>query len=492
MRRTTVIIIVVALIAGLAGIALMPRVARLGAQTTGDADLAGAARSAVRDPSGHRGLAVALVENGRIRTAGLGDRDRTGQPVEPGTSFEIGSVTKALTGMLLADQAAAGVVRPDDPLGATWPEVTGPARDVTLAELASHRAGLPRLAPDGILGWARILWSNVSGGNPYAGQGTDAIRSAADRVTTDDDERGEVHYSNLGPSVLGHALAAKAGVAYAELLRGRLLQPLGMTATSDRHPRRRPAGRSRPGQPGRRPAARPVGGSRLRPGRRRPLVHGRGPGPVARRDPRRHRTRCRRRHRPLPRGRRHPHRVRLVHHPARRPRGGLAQRRYRRVPVLRRPRTGDRPGGGGARQHRQGRRADRAATARRTAEGGRLGDVDGAAVWIGAGLAVVFTFLGGLSLLGTARRRQLDQVTLLAAAVWAFAYLGLAHRMGDWSVVPVWLWPLGAGLSAAGAALAVTRWRALPVVDARVPWRRLLSVASSLLAAVLAVAAVSD
>jgi hypothetical protein len=38
----------------------------------------------------------------------------------------------------------------------------------------------------------------------------------------------------------------------------------------------------------------------------------------------------------------------------------------------------------------------------------------------------------------------------------------------------------------------VTRWSALPVVDARVPWRRLLSVASSLLAAVLAVAAVSD
>lgn len=84
-----------------------------------------------------------------------------------------------------------------------------------------------------------------------------------------------------------------------------------------------------------------------------------------------------------------------------------------------------------------------------------------------------------------------DQVTLLAAAVWAFAYLGLGHRMGDWSMVPVWLWPFGAGLSAAGVALAATRWRVLPVVDARVPWRRLLSVASSLGAAVLAVVAVA-
>ncbi|MBM0206553.1 beta-lactamase family protein [Micromonospora sp. STR1s_5] len=231
MRRTTVTVLVVALIAGLVGVALMPQVPRLGAQATGDRDLAAAARSATPDPSGLRGLAVALVENGRIRTAGLGDRDLAGRPVEPGTPFEIGSVTKALTGMLLADQVAAGASAPTDRLGSTWPEVTGPARDVTLAELASHRAGLPRLAPGSPLGWARILWSNVSGGNPYAEQGVDAVRSAADRVSIDDDERGEVHYSNLGPSVLGHALATKAGVAYPELLHDRLLRPLGMTAT---------------------------------------------------------------------------------------------------------------------------------------------------------------------------------------------------------------------------------------------------------------------
>ncbi|MDG4780678.1 hypothetical protein O7614_13590 [Micromonospora sp. WMMD961] len=104
---------------------------------------------------------------------------------------------------------------------------------------------------------------------------------------------------------------------------------------------------------------------------------------------------------------------------------------------------------------------------------------------------MAFTFLGGLSLLGTARRRELDRVTLLAATVWGVAYLGLAHRVGDWSVVPAWLWPVGAGLSAVGIALAASRWRALPTVDARVPWRRLLSVASSLVAAVLAVVAVT-
>ncbi|MDG4780677.1 serine hydrolase [Micromonospora sp. WMMD961] len=230
MRREIVSTLVVALIAVLVGVALMPRVPRLGSHGTGDPGLISAARAAASDPKGHRGLAVALVENGRVRTAGLGDRDLAGRPVEPGTAFEIGSITKALTGMLLADQAAAGVVHPDDPLGGTWPAITGPARDVTLAELASHRAGLPRVALGSPLAWARMLLSNVSGGNPYAGQSVDTVRGAADRATPGDG-RGEVHYSNLGASVLGHALAAKAGVAYPDLLQERLLRPLGMTAT---------------------------------------------------------------------------------------------------------------------------------------------------------------------------------------------------------------------------------------------------------------------
>ncbi|WP_091084179.1 serine hydrolase domain-containing protein [Micromonospora nigra] len=230
MRMPTVLTVVAGLVAGLVGFALMPRAPRLGAQTTGDADLAGTVRAAVPDPQGHRGLAVALVEDGRVRVAGLGDRNPAGGPVEPGTAFEIGSVTKVMTGMLLADQAAAGVVRPDDPLGVTWPEMTGPARDVTLAELSSHRAGLPRLAFSTPLHWVRVLWANISGGNPYAGQDVAGIRAAGNDVEPGDG-RGTVDYSNLGPSLLGHALAAKAGVAYPELLQRRLLAPLGMTAT---------------------------------------------------------------------------------------------------------------------------------------------------------------------------------------------------------------------------------------------------------------------
>ncbi|MGW4680259.1 serine hydrolase domain-containing protein [Micromonospora taraxaci] len=487
MRRTVVTTLVVALAAGAVGAALMPRVPHLGGQVTGDSDLAGAARSAVPYPKGHRGLAVALIENGRIRTAGLGDRDTAGRPVESGTAFEIGSVTKALTGMLLADQVAAGVVRPDDRLGGTWPTVTGPARDVTLAELSSHRAGLPRLAPGSLLAWARIVWSNVSGGNPYAGQDVDGVRSAADRVSPGDG-RGEVHYSNLGPSVLGQALAAKAGVAYPDLLEARLLRPLGMTATVvATGPDDLPPDRAHGTRAGGRPLD-PWLGAGYAPA-------GVGPWSTAE------------------------DLARLVAATlaGTAPGADAASARFREDDDTRigygwfTTRHGDREvvwhngATSGFRSYVGFERAtgrgvvvlgntDRGVEAIGLRLLGVPEEEAGSAtplapVWIGAGLAVAFTFLGGLSLFGTARRRELDRVSLLAAAVWAFAYLGLGHRLGDWSVVPVWLWPLGAALSAAAVTLAVTRWHALPAVDARVPWRRLLSVASSLFAATLAVAA---
>ena len=92
---------------------------------------------------------------------------------------------------------------------------------MTLAELASHRAGLPRLAPGSPLGWARMLWSNVSGGNPYAGQDVDTVRGAAGPGHPRRRAAARSTTPNLGPSVLGHALAAKAGVAYPSLLRAR-------------------------------------------------------------------------------------------------------------------------------------------------------------------------------------------------------------------------------------------------------------------------------
>ncbi|MDM4722670.1 serine hydrolase domain-containing protein [Micromonospora sp. WMMA1363] len=229
MRKPMIIALGVGTVAAVAAAGLLPRAPRLTAQQTGDADLAAAARRAVGDPEGHRGLAVALVESGRVRTAGLGDRDPAGAPVEAGTPFEIGSVTKALTGMLLAERAAAGAVNPDDPLASALPRVAGPTREVTLAELASHRSGLPRLALS-VPEIARISWANLIAGNPYARWDAERLVAAANEEAPGEG-RGQVSYSNVGMALLGQALAAQAGTDYPHLLDQQVLRPLGMTHT---------------------------------------------------------------------------------------------------------------------------------------------------------------------------------------------------------------------------------------------------------------------
>ncbi|MEU8311408.1 serine hydrolase domain-containing protein [Micromonospora sp. NPDC048887] len=226
--------IVLAVAAGLAGSAVAavrkPRPPRLGSQQTGDAGLAATVRAAVDDLQGLRGLAVAVIDGDRVRVAGLGERARGGPAVEPGTPFEIGSVAKPLTGMLLARQVAAGTVGPDDRLAAVLPGVTGTAGEVTLAELASHRAGLPRLAPGSAGATVRMWWAASTAGNAYAGHDVDRI-VAATANTEPGGDRGTVSYSNFGAALLGQALAARAGVDYPELLRRDVLCPLGMAGT---------------------------------------------------------------------------------------------------------------------------------------------------------------------------------------------------------------------------------------------------------------------
>ncbi|WP_327003252.1 beta-lactamase family protein [Dactylosporangium sp. NBC_01737] len=226
MRNRIVVTAVIVLLAGVAALLTAPGPPRLAGPVTGDAALAAALRSAAGDADGYRGLAVALVGPGGVRTAGVGDRG-DGRPVTADTPFEIGSIGKAFTGMLLADLAVA----PDTPLRTLVPSIGGPSGDVTVAELASHRSGL-RSVPVVSAGQAlRLYFATLRGADPYTGQDRDwLLRTAA--TQRPGGGRGTVHYSNFGAAVLGQALAERAGVPYQELLHRRLLDPVGMAATS--------------------------------------------------------------------------------------------------------------------------------------------------------------------------------------------------------------------------------------------------------------------
>lgn len=146
--------------------------------------------------------------------------------------FEIGSVTKALTGVLLADMALRGEVALDDPLSAhlRGPRPAWRGREPTLVELATHRSGLPNVP--GPLGRRELL--HVLGlrrADPWAGVTAAGYAHLVGRESPRRPPGGTPRYSSLGVALLGEALAARAGRPYGDLLAERVLAPLGMAST---------------------------------------------------------------------------------------------------------------------------------------------------------------------------------------------------------------------------------------------------------------------
>jgi CubicO group peptidase (beta-lactamase class C family) len=188
------------------------------------------------------------LATGTARSVAVGLVDLSREPqtftavidADESTRFEIGSVSKAMTGMLLAEAVARGEVTLATTLGSTLPTI-GPELDaVTVAELATHTSGLPRL-PGGPASAFRTVTAVALGRDPFRGITASDVLAAASRQHLSD--RGAYRYSNLGAAVLGQLLASVADTDFSTLLGDRLFDPLGMPATSvGSHGRPAPAG----------------------------------------------------------------------------------------------------------------------------------------------------------------------------------------------------------------------------------------------------------
>jgi CubicO group peptidase (beta-lactamase class C family) len=176
------------------------------------------------------GLAVTAVGAGETAHACRGRADEEGRAVDEHTVFEIGSVTKVFTALLLAVMAEAGEVTLDEPLADLYPELTLPVRGrpVTLVDLATHASGLPRLPPGLLRQGLRHR------DDPYATFSDTDVARALESVRLRAEPGTRVRYSNFGAGVLGQALARRAGTPYDDLLRARVCLPLGMPDTGVR------------------------------------------------------------------------------------------------------------------------------------------------------------------------------------------------------------------------------------------------------------------
>lgn len=170
------------------------------------------------------GIVIGVTEPGGHRRVARGPAG--GKALDGRTLFEIGSMSKVFTALLLADMTLRGEVALDDPAakylpaGASMPERGG--HKITLRDLAMHVSGLPRL-PD------NMPFADMD--DPYADYGEAQMLEFLGRYQLPRDIGSQYEYSNFGMGLLGYLLGRAGGTDYETLLKQRITGPLGLTDT---------------------------------------------------------------------------------------------------------------------------------------------------------------------------------------------------------------------------------------------------------------------
>lgn len=172
------------------------------------------------------GLVVGIVDEHGARTVSHGKLDNgTDRDVDGDTLFEIGSVTKVFTALLLQDMVERGEMKLDDPVQKYLPDSvkmpTYKGKQITLLHLATHTSGLPRVADN----LSAPTWRDPDPEDVYTVEQLYAFLSHY-KLTRAPGTVAE--YSNLGFQLLGHVIALKARTNYETLVRERICRPLGM------------------------------------------------------------------------------------------------------------------------------------------------------------------------------------------------------------------------------------------------------------------------
>jgi CubicO group peptidase (beta-lactamase class C family) len=181
-------------------------------------DFAAALKSGVLSPATSVGVAIGVVRKGVPRVFAWGS-------AAPDSIFEIGSITKTFTGLLLAQMVAQGKVKLDEPVRELLPPgaVARPqGAEITLLDLVTQHSGLPRLPDNLVPTDADNPYSDYRPLNLYQFLAGHGVEKPVDPPFL---------YSNLGVGLLGQALADRAGTTYAKLVSEEVIVPLQLSDT---------------------------------------------------------------------------------------------------------------------------------------------------------------------------------------------------------------------------------------------------------------------
>ncbi len=194
-----------------------------------DKEIADVLRERVEVGKTNQSIVVGLIdEKGtRFTSYGITNKTTAAKNSDENTVFEIGSITKAFTGTLLAEAVKRGEVKLDDSISKFLPSTvktpTRNGREITLLDLATHTSALPRLPGN---------FAPKDNQNPYADYTVEQMYDFLSKYTLTRDIGAQYEYSNLGMGLLGHILSLRAKMSYENLVKTRILKPLGMNDTT--------------------------------------------------------------------------------------------------------------------------------------------------------------------------------------------------------------------------------------------------------------------
>jgi serine-type D-Ala-D-Ala carboxypeptidase/endopeptidase len=196
----------------------LPPVSVAGLQGVLDKDLASALKDGALGPATGAGVTIGVLKDGERRVFTYGT-------AKPDSIFEIGSVTKTFTGLILAQMIQQGKVKPDEPVRDLLPPGTAPkpeGAEITLLDLVTQHSGLPRMPDNFQPTDAQNPYADYHAANLYAFVAKHGLAKPANATFL---------YSNFGFGLLGQALANRAHMTYPELLRSEVIEPLQLKET---------------------------------------------------------------------------------------------------------------------------------------------------------------------------------------------------------------------------------------------------------------------
>ena len=174
---------------------------------------------------GAGGIVVAEAQGGQVHYAAAGHPAPRADVAPERIIFEIGSITKVFTSLLLAQAVGEGRAALSDPIAKFLPadlKLDPRVAAITLEQLATHTSGLPRV-PDNL--------EPSRQADPYADYTVERLYRFLTAYRPARPAPQPAEYSNLGAGLLGHLLERLYGKTYAALVEEKITGPLGLVDT---------------------------------------------------------------------------------------------------------------------------------------------------------------------------------------------------------------------------------------------------------------------